>query len=883
MLYVLYALLTGAASALAFEPVGWWPLMLVAFAIMCELICRARSLWIGILAGFAFGFGQFVVGLNWIATAFTFQAAMPPALGWVAVVLAVALSRSVSRARRRARLALRPQEPARVAVHSRRRVGHHRMAPRHALHRLPVEPGRRGPRADAAGDHVPADRHLWTVGSGGAAGRRHVARIPQALAAVGGHRRRHYDAVAAARLVGARKSACRTQRFASFSPISASRTGGVRGSRINPHAASPGSRARLRPSRACCCGPNPRSPSRSTIRARNIRRSRKPSATRAASVAWRQRPAADRRPRGHLGRWRAASTASSNSVFVLGPGGRMIGRYDKAHLVPYGEYLPMRSLLSSLGLARLAPGDIDFTVGPGPRTIDLGGQWGKVGFQLCYEIIFSGRVVDQRNRPGFIFNPSNDAWFGTWGPPQHLAQARLRAAEEGLPVIRATPTGISAVIDAKGKVLKQIGWQQAGVIDSRASTGSRFAANLRALRQPDPAAARSRCCLPSALCLAGASARARSYKDFLISQSQESAAGHAQLLSLHVRIRFRRPSRQGRRPDFTTPSSISSSAKDPEARVACETLTTTQQSRPRAAKFAGAASWTKRRAHWAPGASRKSSRSSARRSRTSAMSRKASTGKASTSPTICTAQSAHIAQGVDRRGNKDEGAGDQGIMFGYATDETPELLPATLYYSHKILERMAADRHSGAAPFLEPDAKSQVTLALRGQQAGGRDRHRRLDPARQGLSTRVTRKPELHAYVKRVVADVIPGASARATKPSITSTRPAASRSAAPTAMPASPAARSSSTPMAARRPHGGGAFSGKDPTKVDRSAAYMARYLAKNIVAAGLATRCTIQLAYAIGVSRAAVALCRHPSAPARSATTRSRRPSAASRSSAA
>jgi apolipoprotein N-acyltransferase len=126
----------------------------------------------------------------------------------------------------------------------------------------------------------------------------------------------------------------------------------------------------------------------------------------------------------------------------------------------------MRPLLSSLGLSRLAPGDLDFTPGPGPRTIWLGDPWGKVGLQLCYEIIFSGHVVDWQNRPGFIFNPSNDAWFGRWGPPQHLAQARLRAAEEGLPVLRATPTGVSAVIDARGKVVQQLPWKTAGVIDA---------------------------------------------------------------------------------------------------------------------------------------------------------------------------------------------------------------------------------------------------------------------------------------------------------------------------------------------------------------------------------------------------------------------------------
>jgi apolipoprotein N-acyltransferase len=132
--------------------------------------------------------------------------------------------------------------------------------------------------------------------------------------------------------------------------------------------------------------------------------------------------------------------------------------------VPYGEYLPMRPLLSSIGLSRLAPGDVDFTPGPGPRTIALPG-WGRVGFQLCYEIIFSGHVVDRRHRPDFIFNPSNDAWFGSWGPPQHLAQARLRAAEEGLPVLRSTPTGISAIIDARGSVVQSLPLGAAGVID----------------------------------------------------------------------------------------------------------------------------------------------------------------------------------------------------------------------------------------------------------------------------------------------------------------------------------------------------------------------------------------------------------------------------------
>jgi apolipoprotein N-acyltransferase len=166
--------------------------------------------------------------------------------------------------------------------------------------------------------------------------------------------------------------------------------------------------------------------------------------------------------------WRSTNgldlTSATNSVFAMNGSGRILGRYDKAHLVPYGEYLPMRPILSRLGLSRLAPGDVDFDFGPGARTLTLP-LAGKVGFQLCYEIIFSGEVVDRRNRPDFIFNPSNDAWFGSWGPPQHLAQARLRALEEGVPVLRSTPTGISAVVDAEGRLLQSLPWRSGGVID----------------------------------------------------------------------------------------------------------------------------------------------------------------------------------------------------------------------------------------------------------------------------------------------------------------------------------------------------------------------------------------------------------------------------------
>ncbi len=154
-----------------------------------------------------------------------------------------------------------------------------------------------------------------------------------------------------------------------------------------------------------------------------------------------------------------------NSVFAMDANRELLDRYDKSHLVPYGEYLPMRPILEAVGLSRLAPGDFDFWPGPGPRSLDLG-EFGKAGLQICYEIIFSGQVVDRENRPEFIFNPSNDAWFGSWGPPQHLAQARLRAIEEGLPVIRSTPTGISAVITADGYIDASIPMHQSGKIET---------------------------------------------------------------------------------------------------------------------------------------------------------------------------------------------------------------------------------------------------------------------------------------------------------------------------------------------------------------------------------------------------------------------------------
>jgi len=208
-------------------------------------------------------------------------------------------------------------------------------------------------------------------------------------------------------------------------------------------------------------------------------------------------------------------------------------------------------------------------------------------------------------------------------------------------------------------------------------------------------------------------------------------------------------------------------------------------------------------------------------------------------------QSADIAVGVDAAGNKDEGAGDQGIMFGYACRETPALMPAPIYYAHAILKSLAEARHSGAAPLLGPDAKSQVTLqyvdgkpvratsiVVSTQHDGSIDQDAVREIVRPHVINCLPQGwmcDEPHFYVNPTGRFVIGGPDGDAGltgRKIIVDTYGGAA-------------------------PHGGGAFSGKDPTKVDRSAAYAARYLAKNVVAAELADKCTIQLSYAIGVSK--------------------------------
>jgi apolipoprotein N-acyltransferase len=464
MMLVLYALIAGAVSAFGFAPVSWWPLLLIAFAALCELLDRNTALWRSALIGWAFGVGQFAVGLNWIATSFTYQSNMPAWLGWVAVVLLSLY------------LAIYPAIATAVAWwfgRDNRVVMVTVLGGAWAITewlRSIVFTGFPWNPAAAALAPTPLIEVTALIGTYGLSG-----------------------------LVVLLSGAVWLEYYRKWLPLVV-----ILGLTLLlwllPSSAVPPDPLTIRNVRIVQPNIGQEDRWRPGFEEEAWRRLAVLSGTPTAEprlLLWPEsaitEPVEDQRTAGQglalFERDRAASLlgpndilltgglsiesrdgvhvdGATNSIFAIGPGGRIIGRYDKAHLVPYGEYLPMRPLLSYIGLSRLAPGDLDFTPGPGPRTIDIGGEWGKVGFQLCYEMIFSGHVVDERNRPDFIFNPSNDAWFGSWGPPQHLAQARLRAAEEGLPVLRATPTGISAVIDARGNVVKQIGWHQAAAIDA---------------------------------------------------------------------------------------------------------------------------------------------------------------------------------------------------------------------------------------------------------------------------------------------------------------------------------------------------------------------------------------------------------------------------------
>ena len=467
MKFLLLSFLAGLVAALGFEPLGIWVATVVGFAGLLRLVEQAPRLRSALARGWWFGVGHFVLGLNWIATAFTYQSAMPAWLGWVSVGLLSLY------------LAVYPAMAAGLAWR-------HGRVNRTAFVLI------------YAAAWIVTEWLRATVFTGFAWNPAAVTLVDTPLAKVAPWIGTYGMSGLLVVFAGALMLASTRDRTRAL-PLFAAIIGLALVAPLVSRAALPGSNLPIRVVQPNIGQQDKWTPGFEERNFAQLARLSGPGSNAPRILLWPEaavtNPLQDDRAnsydQGRAARVRAKVanllgprdllltggvtlrsrdgidvTSATNSVFAMDPKGSILARYDKAHLVPYGEYLPMRPVLSKLGLSRLAPGDVDFDSGPGPRTIAVPGM-GKVGFQLCYEIIFSGQVVDPAQRPDFIFNPSNDAWFGAWGPPQHLAQARLRAIEEGLPVLRATPTGNSAVIDAEGRLLHSLAWRTEGAIDAR--------------------------------------------------------------------------------------------------------------------------------------------------------------------------------------------------------------------------------------------------------------------------------------------------------------------------------------------------------------------------------------------------------------------------------
>lgn len=485
----LIALLLGAVSATGFAPLHFWPLTLIALAGWMALVARSPKGRRAFGIGWAFGVGHFTIGLNWIATAFTYQAAMPAWLGWIAVLL-LALYLAVYPA-----LAAWGAWMVRRIDHSGYPLASTSFVPAFAALWILTEWLRSwvftGFAWNPLGATVvwAADPVKW-IGTYGLSGlvvfvaglyilpflqsRPAPEAKPQLTPRQELKHQLGFGVVMAIAIAGV--------YFTPFAGGNPPATSKIPITVVQPNVGQEDKWVGIK------AGVNFAKLARLTV----------PRGDQPRLILWPEAAIPDYLETGYPTYYYERSPAEArmrltnlmnpgdvlllgalkleiddsgdvvgarNAVMTVHADGRLGPRYDKSHLVPYGEYLPMRPILSSIGLSRLAPGDIDFWPGPGPRTLDLG-AFGKAGLQVCYEIIFSGQVVDRAHRPDFIFNPSNDAWFGGWGPPQHLAQARLRAIEEGLPVVRSTPTGISAVIDADGRIRDSIAMHRAGRIDT---------------------------------------------------------------------------------------------------------------------------------------------------------------------------------------------------------------------------------------------------------------------------------------------------------------------------------------------------------------------------------------------------------------------------------
>lgn len=454
----LAALAFGVAGASGFPPLGLWPLALLGVAGLVALIANAAGWRRAAVLGWLFGVGHFTFANNWIATAFTYQANMPAALGWLAVPL-LALY-----------LAVYPAIAAGIACAV---GGRHRLALAFAFGGTWAfsEWLRSWVFTGYAWDPL----GLMLLGPFDRPG------LAALLPWMGTYALSGLTALIAGGLALLLAARAWWRTIAVFGlvavgmvlPAPAAREGSLPVTLVQPGFAQPEldrpelyeaqflelarqTSPRRDPGRRLVLWPESGLPD--YLRSGYPRRYYL-STTAGADPAYARRRIGQTIGPGSVLLTGAVdlkiaggrAVGAYNAVTVVDPQGNLRGSYRKAHLVPYGEYLALRWLLEPLGASRLVAGAFDFIPGPGPRTLDLDDH-GRAGIQICYEIIFAGQVVDRDNRPDYIFNPSNDGWFGSFGPPQHLAQARMRAIEEGLPVLRATVNGISAVIDAHGVV-----------------------------------------------------------------------------------------------------------------------------------------------------------------------------------------------------------------------------------------------------------------------------------------------------------------------------------------------------------------------------------------------------------------------------------------------
>jgi apolipoprotein N-acyltransferase len=459
--------LAGGLSALGFAPLGLWPLTLLGLALFVRETAAAQRSREAARLGWVFGVGHFLVGLNWIATAFTYQDNMPAWIGWAAVVLLSLY------------LALFPALAALLAW----RLSHqHRLGFALALAaawmlsewlRATLLTGFAWDPVGVFWLELPwvAQGARW-IGTYGLSG---LAVLVAGLLWFGLYRNWRVTAVAAIGLIASVEGLGHLlptdngQSDPHAIPFRVVQPNIGQDEKYNPEEAERNTQIYARLSGHP--GTVPRLllwPEGATLHFLDIEADARAQLTTllgSHDLLITGGPSVILDLNGN-------NDVYHNSVFALDSTGSLRWRYDKAHLVPFGEYLPARPILGQIGLARLVPGDGDFSSGPGPQTFVLpgfsaDGRAATIGVQICYEIIFSGHVVDEARRPTFLFNPSNDAWFGAWGPPQHLAQARLRAIEEGIPIIRATPNGISALISPRGQLLATVASHREGVIDGQ--------------------------------------------------------------------------------------------------------------------------------------------------------------------------------------------------------------------------------------------------------------------------------------------------------------------------------------------------------------------------------------------------------------------------------